>query len=241
MDNPMIAKIKDQIENRNLGVSSNLASYSGVAIKEVALVAIVIASSFATWMFGYATTVTTMVTGVMGFLTVLAISFKPNWAPTLAPLYAILEGMFLACLTVIMETMFPGIVLQAVLITFGIALAAAFVYSRGFVTVNSTFMRIVSVAMIGLIFCYIGQFILGSFFGVDFSFLDGGIVGIGVDLVILGLATACLFMDYEVIRQAVESGADKSFEWYAAFSLLVTLVWVYIRVLDLLRIMRSDD
>ena len=241
MENPMIAKIREQVENRENGYVSTQASYSGVALKEIILLAVVIASTVATWVSGYATPITTGVAGVMGLITCIAISFKPNWAPTLAPLYAILEGMFLACATVVANSYFPGIVFQAVMITFGIAVAAAFIYSKGFITVDSRFMRVLSVAMIGLLFCYLGEFILGYFFGVDFSFLQGGIIGIGVDLLILGLATMCLFMDYEVIKQAVDSGADKSFEWYAAFSLLVTLVWVYIRVLDLLMMLRRED
>ena len=239
MENPMISRLKKMRDPFSIPAVNDTATYSGVAIKEVGLVAIVAASTFATWAAGYATPVTTMVTAVMGLIVCFAISAKPAWAGTLAPLYAILEGMFLACISAMAETMYPGLVMQAVALTFGIAMAAAFVYSRGLVTVNGTFMKAVSVALFGLIFCYIGQFIL-SFFGVDFSFLQGGIVGIGIDIAIIGLATACLFIDYEMINQAVSQGLPKSYEWYCAFSLLVTLVWLYIRVLDLLMTISSS-
>ena len=238
MENPMIAKIKKL--NDPFGVPAQAtASYGGVAVKEIGLLAIVVVSTIATWVAGYATPAMTMVAGIGGLITCIAISFKPNWAGFLAPLYAILEGMFLACISAIAETMYPGLVVQAVLLTFGIAMAAAFVYSRGIVKVTGTFMKVVSMALLGLIFCYLGEFIL-SFFGISFDFLRGGIVGIVIDLVVIGLATACLFIDYEVISQAVEQSLTKDYELYCAFSLLVTLIWLYIRLLDLLMSLNSS-
>ena len=233
MENPMISKVKELQEPFSTSASAT-ASYGGIAVKEIGLVAIVIVSTFATWLAGYATPAMTMVAGIGGLITCFAISFKPNWAGFLSPLYAILEGMFLACVSAFAEAMYPGLVMQAVFLTFGIAMAAAFIYSRGLVTVNGTFMKAVSIALVGLILCYVGEFILSYFFGVSFAFLQGGIVGIVIDLAIIGLATACLFIDYETIRQSVEQGLPKEFEWYCAFSLLVTLVWLYIRLLDLL-------
>ena len=233
MENPMISKIKKLQDPMSIP-SSATASYSGIAIKEAGLVAIVIVSTLMTWMAGYATPAMTMVAGIAGLIICFAISFKPEWGAFLTPLYAIMEGMFLACISAFAESMYPGLVVQAVLLTFGIALAAALVYSRGLVTVNGTFMKAVSIALIGLILCYAGEFILSYFFDVSFAFLQGGIVGIAIDLAIIGLATACLFIDYETIRQSVEQGLPKDYEWYCAFSLLVTLVWLYVRLLDLL-------
>ena len=232
MENPMISKIKN-LQDPFSAPSYETANYGGIAVKEIGLVAIVVISTFMTWMSGHATPAMTMVAGIGGLIICFAISFKPNWAAFLTPLYAILEGMFLACISALAETMYPGLVMQAVALTFGIAIAAALVYSRGLVTVNGTFMKAVSIALMGLILCYVGEFIL-SFFGISFSFLKGGIVGIIIDLAIIGLATACLFIDYETIRQSVEQGLPKEYEWYCAFSLLVTLVWLYIRLLDLL-------
>lgn len=227
----MIARVKKLEESFNYPAET--ASYSGIAVKEIGLVAIVIVSAVATLMAGYATPAMTLVAGIGGLIICLAVSFKPAWAAFLTPLYAIMEGMFLICISAFAESMYPGLVLQAVMLTFGIALAAAFVYSKGLVKVTGGFMKAVSIGLMGLIFCYIGEFAL-SFFGVSFAFLQGGIVGIVIDLAILGLATACLFIDYENIRQSVEQGLPKEYEWFCAFSLLVTLVWLYIRILDLL-------
>lgn len=235
MDNPMLSKIKDMSE-----VYERPATYGGVAIKSIGLVAIVMASAIATWIGGYATPVTTAVTGICGLVVALIVSFKPNTAGFLAPLYAIFEGMCLACLSVSLNAMYPGIVLNAVMLTFSIALGAGMVYAKGWVTVDARFMRMTSIAVLGVLIAYVLEFVL-SFFGISFPMLhEGGIIGIGVSLLVIGVATMCLFTDYEFISQAVREGLPESYEWYCSFSLLVTLVWLYVEVLDLLRKIAMD-
>ena len=221
--------------------SGEAASYSGIAIKSTGLVLIVAASAVTTWLTGYATPTTTMVTAVMGLITALIVSFKPGTAGLLAPLYAILEGMCLACLSVTVAFISPYILVNAVMLTFGIAITAGLVYARGLVTVNSKFMRITMIALTGVVLTYIAEMVLG-FFGIHFPMLhDGGIVAIAIELVIIGVATLCLFMDYELINRSVQEGLPKDYEWYCAFSLLVTLIWLYIEILDLLRMLSGRD
>ena len=162
-------------------------------------------------------------------------------AGLLAPLYAILEGMCLACLSVTVAFISPYILVNAVMLTFGIAIAAGLVYARGLVTVNSKFMRITMIALTGVVLTYIAEMVLG-FFGIHFPMLhDGGIVAIAIELVIIGVATLCLFMDYELINRSVQEGLPKDYEWYCAFSLLVTLIWLYVEILDLLRMLSGRD
>ena len=238
MENPMISRLNDMARN---AYASETASYMGVALKSFLLVAIVIASAFATWYFGYATPTTTTVTAIMGLVCALVVSFKPTMAGFLSPLYAILEGMCLASISFALEMMYPGIVMNAVMLTFGIALAAAAIYSRGLVTVNARFMRFTMVALVGVMLAYLGEAVL-SLFGVNFPALSGsGPLGIGVSIVVIGVATLSLFMDYEVINQSVQQGMPKDYEWYCAFSLLVTLIWLYVEALDLLRKISSRD
>ena len=214
------------------------ASYSGIAVKSTGLVLIVAASAVITWLTGYATPTTTMVTAVMGLITALIVSFKPGTAGLLAPLYAILEGMCLACLSVTVAFISPSILINAVMLTFGIAIAAGLVYARGLVKVDAKFMRI---ALTGVLITYAAEMILG-FFGIHFPMLhDGGIVAIAIELVIIGVATLCLFMDYELINRSVQEGLPKDYEWYCAFSLLVTLIWLYVEILDLLRMLSGRD
>ena len=134
MANPVISKIKDISMD-----GSEVASYAGVAGKTLLLIAIVLISAVVTWKMRYATPMTAIVTAIMGFVTVLAISFKPLWAEVLAPAYAILEGMFLASISLIFAMKYPGIVFNALMLTFGIAISTAFIYAKGYVKVDSKF------------------------------------------------------------------------------------------------------
>ena len=158
-------------------------------------------------------------------------------------MFAIFEGASIAMLSMIAEAFLPGVVVQAVALTFTVAIAAAIVFSKGLVTVDGKFTKCVSIALFGLLLGYLLRFILSYFFGVDFSFMNGGLIGIGLDLLIIGLATACLFIDYQQIQEAVTQGLPKEYEWLCAFSLLITLVWLYVRCIDLLLTISklSDD
>ncbi|XER10642.1 hypothetical protein SATMO3_07990 [Sporomusa aerivorans] len=233
--NPMISKVRELH-----AYGSETATYTGVAIKSLALVGIVTASALITWVMGYATPVTAMVTSIMGFITALAISFRPTWAGFLSPLYAILEGMFLAAVSAIFAKTYHGIVVNAVMITFGIAISSALIYARGYVKVNEGFMRAVFMATLGIAITYIIEFIL-SFFGIRIPQIhQGGIVGIVFSLVVIAVATLNLFVDYENISQSVRQGLPKDYEWFCAFGLLVTLIWLYIEVLNLLRKLKEE-
>ena len=149
--------------------------------------------------------------------------------------------MCLACLSVTVAFISPSIHINAVMLTFGIAIAAGLVYARGLVKVDAKFMRITMIALTGVLITYAAEMILG-FFGIHFPMLhDGGIVAIAIELVIIGVATLCLFMDYELINRSVQEGLPKDYEWYCAFSLLVTLIWLYVEILDLLRMLSGRD
>ena len=235
MANPMISKVKEMSTYRN----EETATYAGIAVKSFGLVALVAVAAITTWAGSYATTTTSVVTAIMGFITALAISFRPTFAAFLSPLYAILEGMCLASISATFATAYPGIVISAVIITFGTAAGAAIVYAKGYVTVNEKFTRMVSIAIMGVLATYIIEIIL-SFFGIQIPMIhQGGPLGILVSLVVIGVATFCLFLDYEQISQSVRRGLSADYEWYCAFSLLVTLIWLYIEVLDLLRKIRE--
>ncbi len=237
MNNPLLSKISN---TTGAVFSGGTASYSGIVTKSTGLIIIVAAAAVLTWLTGYATPTTTVVSGIMGLITALIVSFKPNTAGLLAPLYAILEGMCIACLSVTLEFLSPGILVNAVMLTFGIAIAAGFVYERGIFTVNTTFMRITNIALTGVLITYVGEMLLG-FFGIHLPMLhDGGILAIVIKLVIVGVATMCIFLDYALINRSVQEGLPKSYEWYCAFSLLVTLIWLYVEILNLLRMLSSS-
>ncbi len=235
MANPVISKVKDLT-----AYSSDCATYTGVALKSMALVVIVTASALVTWVMGYASPITTGVTAIMGLITALAISFRPSWAGVLAPLYAILEGMCLASISAMFARAYPGIVANAVLLTFSIAFGTALIYAKGYVKVDAGFMRAVYMATLGVFLTYMLEFVL-RFFGISIPMIhQSGIVGIAFSLVIVGIATFNLFIDYEQISQSVRQGMPAEYEWFCAFSLLVTLIWLYVEILDLLRKLKDD-
>ena len=235
MANPVISKVKELHS-----YSGETATYAGVAVKSLSLVGIALASAGVTWVMGYASPVTATVTAIMGMITAFAISFRPQWAGFLSPLYAILEGMFLASISAMFARFYHGIVLQAVMITLGIAVSSALIYAKGYVKVNEGFMRATMMATMGIAITYFIEFVL-SFFGIRIPMIhQGGIVGILFSLVVIGVATMNLFVDYEQIQQSVRQGMPKEYEWFCAFGLLVTLVWLYIEVLNLLRKLKDE-
>jgi uncharacterized YccA/Bax inhibitor family protein len=164
--------------------------------------------------------------------------FKPKASPYLAPLYAIVEGVFLGVISKAFEIQWDGIVFQAVLATVGVFFATLALYVFGVVKVTRRFQMVVIGATFGIFFLYLFGAIL-SLFGVDVVFWNQPTaLGIIISVVICCVASLNLFLDYEFIRQASINGAPKYMEWYGAFGIMVTLVWIYLEMLRLLSLLR---
>ncbi len=182
-----------------------------------------------------------MMVGIFGGLILaLIMSFKPNTAAYLAPAYGILEGLFIGGISAIVNDAFskkyPGIVLQAVGLTFGVALAMYLLYSFRIIKATEKFKSVVISATVGIAIFY-GITMLLRLFGVQLGFMsieDGGLLGIGISLFVVAIAALNLIMDFDMIEKGAEMGAPKNMEWYGAFGLLVTIVWLYIEMLKLL-------
>lgn len=178
---------------------------------------------------------------IAGLALAIATSFKKEWAPLLAPLYAVCEGLFLGALSVIFEQVFPGIVAQATLCTFSTLAAMLFCYQSGLIKATETFKKVVVTATGGIALVYLASFVL-SLFGVNMSFMFGsGLLGIGISLVVIVVAALNFILDFDFIEQGARAGAPKYLEWYGAFALLVTLVWLYIEFLRLLSNLRGKE
>ena len=174
-----------------------------------------------------------------GFIAAMVAIFKPTTAPIVAPIYALLEGLFLGGISSIMEARFPGIVIQAVGLTFGTLFALLFAYKSGLIKATENFKLGVSAATGGIFLMYMVSFILG-FFGMNVPFIHGnGIMGIGISGFIVVIAALNLVLDFDFIEHGVEQGAPKFMEWRAALGLMITLVWLYIEILHLLSKLRS--
>lgn len=183
---------------------------------------------------------TLLMVGLIGGLIFAMITiFKADWAPVTAPIYALLEGLFLGTISVMFERTFEaqglgGIVKQAVTITFGIFAAMLFAYKSGVIKPTEKFKAGVVAATGGVALVYFVSIILG-FFGISVPFLhSAGPIGIGISLVILVIASLNLILDFDMIERGIENHAPAKMEWYAAFGLMVTLVWIYLEVLRLL-------
>lgn len=182
-----------------------------------------------------------LTSGIIGFILAMITSFKPQWAMYTAPLYAIFEGLFLGVISVLFNNIYPGIVMQAVGLTFACLFSLLFAYKAGIIKVNARFRSIIIAATGGIMVFYVLSFIL-SMMGVDMSFVSGsGLISIGISLVIVVVAALNLVLDFEFIERGAQDNAPKNLEWYAAFGLMVSLVWLYLELLRLLMKLASRD
>ena len=172
---------------------------------------------------------------VVGFITV----FKKEWSPVTAPLYCVLEGLFLGIVSAMIEQRFPGIVFQAVLLTFGTLASLLLAYQTGLIKATENFKLGVTAATGGIMMIYLVSYVM-SFFGSGIPYIhESGTFGILFSLFVVVIAALNLVLDFDFIENGVEQKAPKYMEWYAAFGLLVTLIWLYLEILRLLAKMRS--
>jgi uncharacterized YccA/Bax inhibitor family protein len=174
-----------------------------------------------------------------GFAAVLVAVFRPTWSRWLAPLYAVLEGVFLGAISHAYETYYDGIVVQAVGATLAVTATMLVLYSTRIITVTDKFRSVVMTATIGLAVFY-GISLVLRLFGVNVPFLQStSLFGIGFSVFAAGLAALNLLLDFDVIERGVKSRAPGHMNWFASLGLLVTLVWLYLELLRLLAKLRE--
>ena len=182
--------------------------------------------SVAGWVVGGA-----LVALVTGFV----ICFKHAWAPMLAPVYAIAEGLLLGGISAGFEARYPGIVVQAVGCTFGTLCCLLLAYQSGMIRATENFKLGIVAATGGIALLYLVTFLAGLFgFSLFSSLYGSGLIGVGFSVVVVAIAALNLVLDFDFIEQAADRGAPKYLEWYGAFALMVTLVWLYLEILRLL-------
>ena len=222
--------------------SAQAMSIQGTVNKTAVLLALLLVSSAWTWGRAVAGAPVQGFIGLgalAGFAVAIATVFKKTWAPITAPLYAALEGLVLGGISAMFERSYPGIAIQAVTLTFGVLAALLIAYTSRLIPVTANFRLGVAAATGGIMLVYLASFVLG-FFGVSMPFLhDSGPIGIGVSLVIVVIAALNLVLDFDFIEQGARNSLPKYMEWYAAFGLLVTLVWLYLEIIRLLAKLRS--
>lgn len=181
------------------------------------------------WMIGSA---------ILGFIIALVITFKPVWGSFLAPVYALLEGVFVGSISAIYNNVYAaGIVTQAVGLTFGVVIAMFALYKFNIIKVTEKFKSVIFMATAGIAIFYLIAIVL-RFFNVDIMMLNegsrGSMIGIGISLFVVAIAALNLLLDFDRIDSLANQGAPKYMEWYGAFGLMVTIVWLYLEILRLL-------
>jgi uncharacterized YccA/Bax inhibitor family protein len=177
-----------------------------------------------------------------GLIVALVTVFKKEWAMVTAPIYALLEGLVLGSVSAILEVRFPGIAIEAVSLTFGVLVVLLLAYRSGVIRVTDKFRMGVVAATGAIALFYFASFIL-SFFHVQLfrSAYGSGAIGIGFSVVVVIVAALNLVLDFDFIETGARMGASKYMEWYGAFGLMVTLIWLYFEILRLLTKMRSRE
>lgn len=225
---------------------SNTMTVNGTVLKTGLLMLLSLLTAGFTWKLFYqsggnaAVVSPWMMGGIFGGLIAgFATIFKKEWAAVTAPAYALFEGLFIGGISSVMEMQFPGVVMQAAGLTFSTLFMMLFVYQSGLIRVTDKFRLGVVAATGGIALVYFFSMIM-SFFGVYPSFIYGnGLFGIGFSLLVVGIAALNLVMDFDFIERGAQARVPKYMEWYGAFALMVTLIWLYIEFLRLLSKMRS--
>jgi uncharacterized YccA/Bax inhibitor family protein len=172
---------------------------------------------------------------IVGFVLALVTSFASRWAGLTAPLYAMAEGCALGGISVMLNLRYPGIVLQAVMLTAGVLAVMLLLYRSGIIKVTDRFRMGVVAATGAIALLYLVDIGLRAFTSIQIPFVhETGALGIGFSLLVVGLAALNLVLDFDMIERATAQGAPKYMEWYGAFALMVTLVWLYMEILRLL-------
>ena len=240
MSNPVLSeKIFERSRTEN---PSGTMTIKGTLNKSILLIIMTVAAAAYTWrVFYYSTDPSSvlpwMYGGIIaGFVVSLIITFRPHLSPYLAPVYSLCEGFALGGISASFNSMFavsaPNLVINAVLLTFLAAFVMLFVFRARIIKVTGTFTRVIVIAMGAIALFYIIQLVL-SMFGVQVVGF-GTSLGIGINLVVVGVASFSLLTDYKMIEDLALQGAPKYMEWYGAFGLMVTLVWLYLEMLRLL-------
>jgi uncharacterized YccA/Bax inhibitor family protein len=218
--------------------TANAMTIQGTVNKTGLALLLLIASATLTWNSPEASGLI-WVGALGGFIVALITIFNKTAAPYTVPVYAVLEGLFLGGISRIFESMYPGIVQQAVFLTFGTLGALLLAYRSGLIKATENFKLGVTAATGGIAFVYLVSIVMG-FFGIHFSMIhSSGPMGILFSAFVVVIAALNLVMDFDFIEEGAENGAPKYMEWYGAFGLLVTLIWLYLEILRLLAKLRK--
>ena len=241
--NPALSDSTFRSEGRAVGQTMTL---QGTVNKTGILLGILVLTAVYTWNLFFQTgnpaAVMPIAIGgaIGGFVLALITIFKKAWSPYTAPIYAALEGLFLGGISAIFEYQYPGIVIQATGLTLGTLASLLVLYKLGIIKPTENFRLMIVSATMGIAVLYLISMIMNMFGSSGIGFIhSNGLFGIGFSLFVVAIAALNLVLDFDFIEQGSELGAPKYMEWFGAFSLMVTLIWLYLEMLRLLAKLRS--
>ena len=219
----------------------------GTVNKTGVLLLLAFASAAWVWHMAYTSGETSAVGGLVmvgaigGLVVALVTIFKQSWAPITGPLYALLEGLVLGGVSAMFASAYQGIVMEAVALTFGVLACMLLAYKSGLIRATEKFKVGVIAATGGIMLLYVASFVLG-FFGIRIPGIFGnGPIGILFSLGVVVIAALNLILDFDAIQRGAAAGAPKYMEWFGAFALMITLVWLYLEILRLLALLQGGE
>lgn len=228
---------------RTLGVEQAMTLDGTVNKTGILLICAVITASW-TWSLARsgdpsAVALPLLVGLIGGLIVAIATAFKPAWSPVTAPLYSLLEGLVLGGISAFAEARYPGVAVQAVMLTIGTLVCMLVLYRTRMIRATEKFKLGVIAATGGICLIYLVSILLG-FFGIEVpKIYQAGPIGIAFSLLVVGIAALNLILDFDLIERGAAQGAPKFMEWYGGFAVMVTLIWLYLEILRLLSKLRS--
>ncbi|MEJ1179122.1 Bax inhibitor-1/YccA family protein [Arthrobacter sp. R4] len=218
-------------------------TYDDVIVKTAACLGVLLVGAAVTMFVSMGLASMLMIVGALGgFVLALVNTFKKQPSPALILAYAGLEGLFLGGLTRVLDTMYPGVGLQAVIGTLSVFTVTLLLFKSGKVRATPKAMKFFMIALVGYaLFSVVNLVMMMTGLTTEPFGLRSGIIGVVIGILAIGLAAFSLVMDFTSIEAGVQSGAPQRFSWTAAFGLTVTLVWLYVEIIRLLAILRGDD
>ena len=210
----------------------------GATNKSIILGLILVLFSFIGYSMGNTTIL--IACALLGLGTAIFAMVKPKYSPILAPLYAIFEGLFVGGVTLNYSMMFEGIVGNAIILTMALFFAMLFLYKAKIITVTQKFRSVIIMATMGIAVLYLFTFALG-FFNINMPFIhETGLMGIGISVVFVAIASLNLLLDFDNFDKGEQRNLPSYMEWFFAMGLIITIVWLYIEVLRLLSKLNRD-
>jgi uncharacterized YccA/Bax inhibitor family protein len=231
MSNPLLKDSVFQTPVRN----AEVMTVSGTINKSIILWVLLAAGAFYSWTHPVIIMPLTVTILFGAFVLAIISAFKMNLSPVLSPIYAVCEGLVLGVISFYFEKSYPGIVVNAVLLTMCVLFCMLAAYKTGMLRATPRFKKVVILSTFAIVLVYLINLLMGAFGARGFNFLsDSSGTGIIISLIIVAIAALNLIIDFDLIERGAQYGAPKYMEWYSYFALMVTLVWLYLEILRLL-------